>query len=73
MQRTPVTLSTGTDENLLTVLLELVYSGSGSGNVVEPERIASAMFLTLCEENSVCWNAAKSSSMRPGGSTFTCA
>ena len=57
----------------LALLLELVQLGVRDQGSVEPERIASASVSTPGDENSVCWKAARSSSIRAGGSTVTCA
>ena len=62
----------GSIEDDLALLLALVQRWVGIRNGA-PERIALARRLTPRDENNVCWNAARSSSKRTGGSTSTSA
>ena len=74
MQRTAVALGAGAVEDYLALLLKLVQLGirdRGTASSRRGSRLASSS--TPGEENSVCWKAARSSSMRVGGSTDTCA
>ncbi len=73
MQGAAVAGRTCAVEDRLALLFELGQLGIGIGKGVEPEAIASAKLSTPGDENNVCWNAARSSSMLLGGSMDTCA